>query len=360
MPLDYQSARTRLDEEFADVERAVLLGAAPTLDDTALLRRFDEVYASATQAYREVLLGCVLAKLQDRNVDIHKPYLGHGAGAFSGRTLDERVVNPFLHDKRVPSSRGPYLSTFRRSVQFEPATREGLRDKAGYDSLLDILDRVNTVTRRQLTSLLRYTLLQFIRLRDAADVQVVRLQRISLEQYDRLIDGLLATPSGGRFPVILVEAALTAVSERFGLNWSIEVQGINVADRPAGAGGDIMVRSSDVLLLAAEVTERPVDRDRVVATFQTKIAQQGIEDYLFFVRGRVDESVMRQARQYFAQGHEVSFLELTVWLRTLLATIGRGGRDVFNRVVVERLQAVDTPTALKVAWNDQIAQLTET
>jgi DNA polymerase III delta prime subunit len=113
-----------------------------------------------------------------------------------------------------------------------------------------------------------------------------------------------------------------------------------------------------MLLLAAEITERPVERDRVVATFQAKIAPQGIEDYLFFVKNAVAEDVMRQARQYFAQGHEVNFLDMRNWLKTILATIGRAGRDVFNRVVVEKLQGNDIPAALKVAWNDQIAEIT--
>jgi hypothetical protein len=66
---------------------------------------------------------------------------------------------------------------------------------------------------------------------------------------------------------------------------------------------------------------------------------------------------MRQARQYFAQGHEVNFLEMENWLTTILSTIGRAGRDVFNRIVVEKLQVTDMPTALKVAWNEQIARL---
>jgi hypothetical protein len=357
MPIDYEAAQQRLNDTFAAVEEAVLGGNPPGLDDAHLVAAFDRVFASRTQAYREVLLGCILAKLGDSDIDVHRPYMGHGEDAFNGRTLDERVVNPFLHIKRVPCSRGPYLSTFRRSVEFVPNAR-GLRDRAGYDALLQIVDDVNEADEERLQTLLRYLLLRFIRLRDAAGVQVVRLQSISLEQYDRLIIGLLDTRSGGRYPVILIEAALTAIRERFGLNWTIEVQGINVADRPAGAGGDIMVRSGNVLLLAAEVTERPVERDRVVATFQAKIGPQGIEDYLFFVKNPVDEDVMRQARQYFAQGHEINFLEMRNWLRTILSTIGRAGRDVFNRVIVEKLQADEIPAALKVAWNEQIARIT--
>ena len=130
-----------------------------------------------------------MAKLQDSNIDVHKTYKKKREDAYSGRTLDERVVNPFLHDKRIPASRGAFLSTFRRSVDLIPATREGLLDKPGFDALHSIVDQVNQSGLDELHTLLRYTLRRFIELRDAADVRVVRLQRISLEQYDALIGG---------------------------------------------------------------------------------------------------------------------------------------------------------------------------
>jgi hypothetical protein len=97
----------------------------------------------------------------------------------------------------------------------------------------------------------------------------------------------------------------------------------------------------------------------VTATFQTKIAPQGIQDYLFFVRNDVGDDVLRQVRQYFAQGHEINFLQMRDWLRILLATLGRAGRETFNRIIIEKLQAAEIATALKVAWNYQIAQITE-
>lgn len=358
MPIDYQVAKQTLDAEFAVVEEAVLSGEIPGCDNAALPENFEVIFNSRTQAYREVLLGCILAKLQDHAIDVRKPYVAHGEFSYNGRTLDERVVNPFLHDKRIPSSRGPFLSAFRRNVAFVPATREGLRDKEAFDSLLGIIHFVNGAPEEDLVKILRYTLWRFIQLRDVAEVPLAKLQRISLEQYDQLVNGLLATPSGGRFPVLLIEAAFTAIRDTFGLGWEIEVQGINEADRAAGAGGDITIRAGNARLLAAEVTERPVERSRVVATFQAKIGPQGIEDYLFFVRDGVEEDVMRQARQYFAQGHEVNFLEIRAWLRTILATIGRPGRGAFNRVLMHKLEAPGVPAALKVAWNEQIARIT--
>src|SRR5271157_1327940 len=97
------------------------------------------MFQSTTQAYREVLLGCSIARIQDRRINVRLPYINLGEGAFNGRTLDERVVNPFLQANRIPSSRGPYLGVFRRSVRFDQSTRTGVRDKDGYDSFLALI-----------------------------------------------------------------------------------------------------------------------------------------------------------------------------------------------------------------------------
>ncbi len=106
------------------------------------------------------------------------------------------------------------------------------------------------------------------------------------------------------------------------------------------------------------MTERPVDRSRVVSTFNTKIAPAGIEDYLFFVRpsAPIDEA-KQQARQYFSQGHEVNFVEIRNWILMTLATTGKRGRTIFNRVLTELLSSPDIPKALKVTWNEQIARI---
>lgn len=355
---DYDGSRKLLESEFARVEGECLDGKEPR----ALAKNqtdFDIIFQSRTQAYREVLLGCVLARFNDHSIDIHKPYMNLGKDAYNGRTLDERVVNPFLHEKRIPSSRGPFLAVFRRSVKFRRATRGGTRDKKGYDSFVALVDAVSQVDDdERLREILRYILYRFICLRTAADIPLSKLHRISLEQYGQLIEGLLSTPSGGRFPVLLVEATFAAIKRTYNLNWAIEVQGINVADRAAGVGGDITVRHDEAILLAVEVTERPVERSRVMSTFQTKIAPQGIEDYLFLVRGETSEDVMRQARQYFSQGHEVNFLEIKSWILMVLATIGKAGRASFNEAVLARLNSKEIPPELKLAWNTQIDRIT--
>jgi hypothetical protein len=284
MAVDYDAARMFLERLFREVEDEILSGREPPAPNQTQ-RSFDTIFESHTQAYREALLGCCLARLQDRAINIRLPYVNQGQGAFNGRTLDERVVNPFLQRNRIPSSRGPYLGVFRRSVRFDQNTRAGVRDRIGYDALLDLVSFLErTEDDKGLERFSRYLLFRFARLRESHSIPLSRLQRISLEQYDTFISGLLETPSGDRLPVLMVVAAFSAMKDFFNLDWAIEYQGINVADAAAGAGGDITISRVGQVLLAAEVTERPIDKDRVAATFHTKIAPSGIEDYLFFVR----------------------------------------------------------------------------
>ncbi len=358
MPVDYSSARYLLDTTFTEVEACLLQGTVPEAD-----RRVQDacspIFSSRTQAYREVLLGCLIARIQDKSINIRQPYLDQGPKAFSGRSLDERVVNPFLHDKRIPSSRGPYLSVFRRSVQFHAATRSGLKDKAGYDAFLDLIACIERLADdAALHQVLKYVLYRFARLREEADVPLARLQRISLEQYDAIISDLLATPSGGRLPVLLVVATFLAIKQTFQLDWDIQWQGINVADTASGAGGDVTIMSQGQVLLSAEVTERVLDRPRMVSTFNSKISPTGVEDYLFFLRpSALTDEARQQARQYFAQGHEVNFLDTRGWILTVLATLGRKGRSAFNKTLVGLLSAAEIPRSIKVHWNELIGRI---
>jgi hypothetical protein len=357
--IDYGAARRELEALFASVEEALDRGCNIRLE-SAIQKDVDALFKSSTQAFREVLTGCLLARLQYKKIDVHLPYVNQGNRAFNGRTLDERAVNPFLHDKHIPSSRGPYLGVFRRSVRFRRATATGIRDKTGFAALLRVLDCLQGIKdNNSIRQLLIYVLWKFAELREAASIPVSRLKRISLDQCEALISSLLSRPSGGRFPVVLVLSAFTTIKEHYGLQWQISSQEINVADASSGAGGDVTISERGQVLLAAEITERPVDRSKVVATFNTKIAPTGIDDYLFLLKdAAVSDDVREQARQYFAQGHDVNFLAIKEWILMTLATLGRKGRERFLSELARRIDEEKMPRTVKVHWNEAIAQLT--
>jgi SacI restriction endonuclease len=351
--INYEAAAASLGELFAHAETAFLEAKPPTVSqeiESAATRLF----SSNTQSYREVLLGCALARLQNRQIKIRLPYANQGDEAFNGRTLDERVVNPFLQDRRVPSSKGPYLAVFRRSVTLSPETRGGLKDKEGYDAMLAWVDALErTPSDDETRNLVLYLLYKFVELRDKADIPLSRISRLSLEQFEALISQLLQVQSGGLIPVLLTVAIFKTISSHFGTRWEVDAQGINVADKASGAGGDVTVSEGGKVLLAVEVTERPISRARVVSTFNTKIVTAGITDYLFVYSQQVPaEDARAAARTYFTQGHEINFLQATEWIIGNLATVGAEGRNAFTNEILALFE--QAPGKIKVAWNDVV------
>jgi hypothetical protein len=355
--LDYEQAAALLAELFAEAEAAFQDNNPPSVE-TAIQQAADRLFASPTQSYREALLGCGLARILDKTINIRLPYVNQGANAFNGRTLDERVVNPFLQDRMIPCSKGPYLASFRRSVKFTPETARGLRDKEGYNALLDYLTALEAAAGPEVRNLVLYLLFRFVVLRHSANILLSRLSRLSLEQYQILVGKLLQVQSGGLIPVLLSVAVLRTIKECYQLSWEIESQGINVADKASGAGGDISITQNGNVILAIEVTERPIEKTRVVSTFNTKIVRSGIGDYLFIYSSSTPTEDARQAaRTYFSHGHEINFLQVSDWIINLLGTMGAKCRAIFTQEVLKLFDARDVPATVKLAWNDIVKEL---
>jgi len=356
--LDYDQARHILAELFTEAETSYREEKEPSVA-AQFSSAIDILFSSKTQSFREVALGCALVRLLDKEADLRLPYANQGDLAYNGRTLDEKVVNPFLHDRQIPASKGPYLATFRRSIRFEATTREGMRDKKGYDVFLKVIATLEKATSNiEVRGLIKHLLYRFVRLRDEAQIPLARVNRLNLDQYDQLLANLLETPSGGLIPVLLVVAMLQSIKKCFSLDWSIEWQGINVSDRVSGAGGDVTVRKNGDLHFAIEITERPIDRSRVVSTFNTKIGPGGISDYIFiFTHSQPSPDARQYAQVLFSQGHDVNFVEIKPWLINNLATIGGVFRAVFTKEFIDLLDNNDVPATLKVRWNDLVKQL---
>jgi hypothetical protein len=355
--VDYEKATKLLIKLFTEAEAAFQRNTTPAVD-TAIQNAADHLFASSTQSYREALIGCGLARILDRSINIRYPYVSQGPDAFNGRTLDENVVNPFLQDRMIPCSKGPYLAAFRRSVRFIPETAEGLRDKRGYTAFLQYITALESANEAEAQALIFYLLYRFVVLRDAANIPLSRISRLSLEQYQALVNRLLQVQSGGLIPVLLSVAMLRTIAACYRLQWKIEWQGINVADRASGVGGDITVTQEGDAILAIEVTERPIEKARVVSTFNTKIVKAGIEDYLFIYSSALPADDARQAaRTYFTQGHEINFLQVAEWIVNNLGTIGAKCRMIFTQEIITLFDTRDVPSSVKVSWNDIVRDL---
>ena len=195
-------------------------------------------------------------------------------------------------------------------------------------------------------------------LRDRSQIPLSHISRLSLDQYRMLVQELLQVQSGGLIPVLLVVSMLRTIKACYALKWDVRFQGINVSDKASGAGGDVTVSLAGETVLAIEVTERPIEKSRVVSTFNTKVIRAGIQDYLFVYSNAIPSDDARKvARTYFSQGHEINFVQVTDWILNNLATIGAKCRATFTKEILALLDSHDVPASVKIAWNDIVRKI---
>ena len=160
----------------------------------------------------------------------------------------------------------------------------------------------------------------------------------------------MAVRSGGRLSALLTTAMFQTISECHNLDWEVVFQGINVADSVSGAVGDITIKKHGAIVLGIEVTDRKIDRGRVTSTFESKIAPNGLEDYLFVTTVLPERGVYATLSNYTGVGHEMNFVQLQAWLVNNLATIGPRCPEPFFKHACSIFCSLKMQS-LKVAWN---------
>jgi hypothetical protein len=350
----HDNARVLIAGAFTEAEDDFRDGKVVSLP-ADVMAAIDRMFASKTQAYREAFVGCVVTRLVDESVDVRYPATAHGENSFSGRSVSDKVVAPFLQSKRVPVSVSPYLSALRGGAKLIPGGQPRIqRDQAGFDALVSAVAYLIDATPDETRTLLRRLLREFIQLRESANIGLKRTARPSVSQLDRIAGALLKVKSGGRIASFLTIAMFQALSDRFQLNWDVEFQGINVADKFTGAVGDVTVKKDGAIVLGVEITERPIGKARVSLVFEDKVSPAGLTDYLFVTTAKPEADAMEAARNYTAVGNDMNFVDLRAWLHNLLATIGPSGRLHFQNRLIEQIAETNVPAELKLAWNDAL------
>lgn len=352
-----EEAKVVLETEFREAEYG-LDGEPDEGLPGIVISSVNILFDSSTGAYREALVCCLIARICDKRIQVTQPSTDHGPNSYSGRSLSEKVVTPFLQDKQIPCTKNPFLSAIRRGKRFVRADSAGQRDVEGFNALADFAELVQGSDETSVRRYLRYVLIRFLRLREASNVRVNRIHRLSLQQYENLINELLTVQSGGLIPVLLTVAMLETIKSRFALDWDIKWQGINVSDASSRVAGDIEVFRNGDRVLTIEVTERVIDRARVVSVFETKIAPFALDDYVFFfTSSEPTEDARLVAQSFFSQGHEVNFRPVSNWVINCLLTVGSSSREEFNRIFLDNLSKSSVPARVKTAWNDVLSRI---
>jgi hypothetical protein len=216
MPIDYAIARTTLAELFVATE-AEYNERRPIAVEDEVSAASETVFRSASQGYREALLGCAIARLLDATSNIRFPYIQQGDNAYNGRTLDEEVINPLLVEKMIPCSRGPYLSMFRRDFKFIDEKVHGVRDKTSFRACLGYIAFLEQADEQRVEVLIKHLIQRFLELRERENVPIFRIARLSVEQFKVVFDDMLQVPSGGFIPMMFTIAMIKTIKECYRL-----------------------------------------------------------------------------------------------------------------------------------------------
>ena len=322
----------------------------------------DIVFKSGTKSFREVLLGCAIARYIDLLINIRLPYTEQGDNAFSGRSLDEKVINPFLQEQKFPCSNGPNLAVFRRQETFTMDFLKGKRDKKGYIAMLSLLDKLERCkTNDECENFILMLMMQFIILREAESLNVVELRTLRIEQYRNFLTELIKKQSGGLIISLVSVAFFQAINDYLKLNWEINWKGINVSDKAKGDEGDIVIKLNNKTILAVEVTERQIDKNRIESTINSKILTSELKRYLFiYSEINPNEEAIMAAKKYFANEIEINFANIIDLIINCFLTFPVELRQIFSDKLYKLITSPGIFADTKIKWNETIQEIIHT
>jgi len=330
---------------WSDIDVASIAGRASPACPSEIESDIDGLIGSNTKTYRYVLPTQLLAKLANPSVDCRCIQSKRGGpGAFDARSLAGKVVVPF--DRRLESVLGgstdPYVNNNLRCEEFSPAYRKDKKDKAGWDAICRVLDRVETAKDAELTRTVLLRVLLAIRRRlEETRITYPVPNRISLESTLAVLRKFLDDRSGGRRFEAVVAAAFQALGTTWQLFDSIRRSAVNSADQQSGASADVeCLDAAGRVVMAVEAKDRAVTI-RDVQDKLPMLRSEGIGEAFFLTTGGVDhgsgDAIRDLVAREFSSGQNLYVLESDRFFPGVLSILGEPGRREFLRVVGAQL-----------------------
>ena len=317
-------------------QRATATLNTSVVTDLIIQNRVDYVCrCMSNRAGARLLMSCLLGKLDKPNVDPRKPYteIG-GTDSFSGRTYDERYINKFINEHRLPvNPTTAFLTPTLRNINQPLTTERELigRPRDLYKKTLELLEDV-AEKRIAADVLFVETVRVLMLLRDEKIARMASLLGalartedalpLSSETIVTLISQHIACKNASRLPVLVVAAAYEAAGSRLSEN-ILPLNSHNAADLQTGSLGDVEICliGEDSVVTAYEMKMKRVTHDDI-ETAVTKIARSHskIHNYLFITTDVIDPLVVEYAATFYEKtdGIEIAVLDCIGFLRHFL------------------------------------------
>jgi DNA adenine methylase len=320
----------------ASLTRAINRKDRPFITDKKIAGRVSTIaLCPNNRAGVRLILACMLAKVDQPNVDPRKPYTKIGdKDCFSGRTYDEQAVGSLIAQHRLPcNSTTAFLTPTLRNMDQTLTTKVVLvgRPATLYVAALELLDDVHA-KRISAQMVLDETLRLLIIERDSRALRlaslVAALERpnailpLSSEDIVTIIAQHLACKNSSRLPVLIVAAAYETARDQL-RERVLALTGHNAADEQTGAVGDVQITLLDdnEVITCFEMKDKTVERGDIDRALQ-KIALQGqhVQNYLFITTAPINDDIRLYAASKYDEtgGKEIAILSALDFLRYFL------------------------------------------
>ena len=345
----YQQANRNLSKSFVTKK---------TKDKVELVCR-----CNTNKAPIRFLLSCLLAKIHNPEIDIRKPYTEiEGNDAYSGRFYDERYVELFIHQYKLPCNpTTAFLTSAFRNLDRLLTTELVLvgRSQEVYVNTLELLDSVYSQKEKPenlLRELIRYLIIikseDELRMRQLiADLkQTDDILPLASEEIVMLLSQHLNCKGTSRLPVLMIASAYQTVKEQIGeLSKSLEAH--NAADRQTGSIGDVEITltNDEQIVTCYEMKDkRVVKTDIDVAIQKLTKAKNKIDNYIFITTEDIEIEVVEYAKSLYGKtGIEIAIFDCIGFIRHFLHFFHRQRNNFLNiyqsMVLAEPTSSVSQP-----------------
>ena len=258
------------------------------------------------------LMSAMIAKIDDNHIDTHQPYPKLGNRSFAGRTIDEGIVQRFIHQYQLPCNDTTAFLTpaFRTmEVAISKSTFINCRPAYVYNDMLDILDYVESYPKAA-KDILTQIIADLILLKHATEDRVSQLveglssnreSTLSSEEITTLLHQHLKCKGSSRLPVLMVVAAYKAVQHMTG-ETNKPLFAHNAADSQTGAIGDIEItlHGDDNTITCYEMKKKRVSTDDIYVCVEKilKMSQKP-DNYIFITTEKIEEDVKELAMSFY-------------------------------------------------------------
>lgn len=354
----HQPAKMLLDQAWLDVLAIESLDD-PKYKDEDWSNIFEQIVSEGGSTYPYVLLGQVLAKATDN--DVNALCLQDSSllpGAVDVRSLVSKVVTPWNTSIGKPfpgSNADPYVNNPARYKNFGDDMESKAGNKAQYQKLLKVVTHIQEEGQQEAVRFLHLILFQARIALELNKKDFIGPSRASLEDVTKAVIDFLSERSSGVRLQVICYAIFKEFSQAFPDLGEVRSYPTNSSDASGGRAGDVECLKNGVVETAIEVKDRTLNLTDVESSI-IKARVANVKNLIFLVQASPlledADAILKRAAHEFTRGTDVNTADAVDFFCKILIVLSPEQRASLLETIHDALHELGAHYKHVQKWND--------